>query len=183
MEEALAKAVSAPGTADQPVLLRLHRHPQGPDLGDCSAPGTATTGNPSRSTSTRCARPSRRGSSSTCSPTTRPTRPTADREGHRDDPAYERPRPGGPSPGSCRCIPPTWPRRPRSSSSTSGQHTARRSADGQGMVVTSSRLHAVRYKQAIDKLHQAQEGYTDIRPGGLLGQGHRRDGLTYTEPG
>ena len=36
-----------------------------------------------------------------------------------DDPAYEAPKAGGPSRVSCRCTLPTWPRRPRSSSSTS----------------------------------------------------------------
>ena len=49
------------------------------------------------------------------------------------------------------CTPTTSPRRPRSSSSTSASTPATRSAGaGKAMVVTSSRLHAVRYKQAID---------------------------------
>ena len=54
-------------------------------------------------------------------------------------------------PGSCRCTRRTWRRRPRSSSSTSAQRPPRK-IDGhaKAMVVTRSRLHAVRYKQAID---------------------------------
>jgi len=52
------------------------------------------------------------------------------------------------------------------------------------MVVTSSRLHAVRYKLAFDR-YIAENGYTDIRP--LVAfSGMVRDpetGLEYTEPG
>lgn len=52
------------------------------------------------------------------------------------------------------------------------------------MVVTSSRLHAVRYKLAFDR-YIAENGYTDIRP--LVAfSGTVRDpetGLEYTEPG
>ena len=52
------------------------------------------------------------------------------------------------------------------------------------MVVTSSRLHAVRYKQAFER-YIAENGYTDIRP--LVAfSGTVKDpdtGLEYTEPG
>ena len=52
------------------------------------------------------------------------------------------------------------------------------------MVVTSSRLHAVRYKLAFDR-YIAENGYTDIRP--LVAfSGTVRDpdtGIEYTEPG
>ena len=52
------------------------------------------------------------------------------------------------------------------------------------MVVTSSRLHAVRYKLAFEN-YIAENGYTDIRP--LVAfSGTVRDpdtGLEYTEPG
>ena len=52
------------------------------------------------------------------------------------------------------------------------------------MVVTSSRLHAVRYKLAFER-YIAENGYTDIRP--LVAfSGTVRDpdtGLEYTEPG
>lgn len=52
------------------------------------------------------------------------------------------------------------------------------------MVVTSSRLHAVRYKLAFDS-YIAENGYTDVRP--LVAfSGKVRDpdtGLEYTEPG
>ena len=45
---------------------------------------------------------------------------------------------------------------------------------GKAMVVTSSRLHAVRYKGAIDR-YIAEHGYTDIaRAGGLLRASGRR---------
>ncbi len=53
-----------------------------------------------------------------------------------------------------------------------------------GMVVTSSRLHAVRYKLAFES-YIAENGYTDVRP--LVAfSGKVRDpdtGLAYTEPG
>jgi len=55
---------------------------------------------------------------------------------------------------------------------------------GKAMVVTSSRLHAVRYKLAFER-YIAERGYTDIRP--LVAfSGTVRDpdtGLDYTEPG
>ncbi len=53
---------------------------------------------------------------------------------------------------------------------------------GKAMVVTSSRLHAVRYKQAIDA-YVAEKGYTDTRAlvafSGTVDDG----GLDFTEPG
>ena len=133
----------------------------------------------SRSTSTRCARPSRRASSSTCSPTTRPTRRYWRIEkAIDDDPEYDvgkaKPRH---RPVRVAAPAPTSPRRPRSSSSTSGSTPPHKiGGRAKAMVVTSSRLHAVRYKQAIDD-YIAEQGYTDLaRPGGLLRQGHRRHG-------
>ena len=42
------------------------------------------------------------------------------------------------------------------------EHTAKKiGGKAKAMVVTSSRLHAVRYKQAIDK-YIAEKGYTDV---------------------
>ena len=62
------------------------------------------------------------------------------------------------------------------------QASARR--QGKAMVVTSSRLHAVRYKLAFER-YIAENGYTDIRP--LVAfSGTVRDpdtGIEYTEPG
>ncbi len=82
-----------------------------------------------RSTSTRCARPSRRASSSTCSPTTRPTRRTGrSARRSRTIPSTTSARRGAPSPASSRSTPTTSPRRPRSSSSTSASTPATRSA-------------------------------------------------------
>ncbi len=61
--------------AAEPLPLRLHRHAQAEDS-RAVRHGGARTGSSSPSTSTRCARPSRRASSSTCLPATRPTRRT-----------------------------------------------------------------------------------------------------------
>ena len=87
----------------------------------------------------------------------------ADREGdHRRPRVPDRQGARGPSRGSCPCTPTTSPRRPRSSSSTSAPTPPTRSADmAKAMVVTSSRLHAVRYKQAIDE-YIAEKKYTDL---------------------
>ena len=57
-------------------------------------------------------------------------------------------------------------------------HARTRSAGrAKAMVVTSSRLHAVRYKQAIDTLHRREGLHRHRRAGGLLRQGDRRDGV------
>ena len=45
---------------------------------------------------------------------------------------------------------------------------------GKAMVVTSSRLHAVRYKQAIDRYLAEQRLHRHAGPGGVLGPGRRR---------
>ena len=66
------------------------------------------------------------------------------------------------------------------------RQSVRHRLDGKAkaMVVTSSRLHAVRYMQAF-QLYIAEHGYTDVRP--LVAfSGKVRDpktGLEYTEPG
>ncbi|HLJ25924.1 MAG TPA: type I restriction endonuclease [Candidatus Angelobacter sp.] len=66
------------------------------------------------------------------------------------------------------------------------RHSVKNRIDGKAkaMVVTSSRLHAVRFKLAFDR-YIAENGYTDVRP--LVAfSGTVRDpetGLEYTEPG
>ena len=141
------------GPAVEPVVLRLHRHAEGPHAGDVRHLQRRDRASTSRSTSTRCARRSRRASSSTCSPTTRPTRPSGgSRRRSQDDPEYDASEgAAGDRPVRVACTPTTSRRRPRSSSSTSAS-TPRKKIGGlaKAMVVTSSRLHAVRYKQAID---------------------------------
>jgi type I restriction enzyme R subunit len=73
-EAALWASALARGKHEEPVVLRVHRDPETQDAGDVRAdrrgPGRASSG---RSTRTRCARRSRRGSSSTCWRTTRRT--------------------------------------------------------------------------------------------------------------
>ena len=148
----------------QPLLLRLHRHPEGAHAGDVRHAQSRRPGSTSPSTSTRCARRSKRASSWTCSPTTRPTRPSG----------RSRRRP--------RTTPSTTPRKARRAIARFvslhphhlaqkaeiivehfRQHTAKEMGGlAKAMVVTSSRLHAVRYKQNIDKYIKAQ-GYTDIK--------------------
>ena len=55
-----------PRRAAEPVVLRVHRHPEGQDAG-AVRDARRRTARSTRSTSTRCARRSRRASSSTCS--------------------------------------------------------------------------------------------------------------------
>ena len=50
------------------------------------------------------------------------------------------------------------------------------------MVVTSSRLHAVRYKQAIDQVHR-EKGYADMHAlVAFSGKIDDENGLSFTEP-
>ena len=67
-----------------------------------------------------------------------------------DDPAYEAPKARRAIAQFVSLHPPTWPRRPRSSSSTSGAHRRQDRWQGQGDGGDLLRLHAVRYKQALD---------------------------------
>ena len=129
----------------------------------CSAARTRPPASSSRSTCTRCARRSRRGSSSTCWPTTSPTTPTSrSTRPSPTTPSSTRPGPARRSPGSCRCTSTTWPRRPRSSSSTSAATSPRKiGGQAKAMVVTASRLHALRYKQALDK-YCTEHGIGDV---------------------
>ena len=80
-----------------------------------------------------------------------------------DDPEYDAGKAqAGHRPVRHRCTRTTSRRRPRSSSSTSASTRATKiGGKAKAMVVTSSRLHAVRYKQAIDK-YIAEKGYADI---------------------
>ena len=128
VEEALAQIRRrAQWPPAEPLVLRLHRDAEGPDAGDVRTPQPADRSITSRSTSTRCARPSRRASSWTCSPTTRRTRPSGrSRRRPRKTPSTTPRRRGGRSRASSACIPITSPRRPRSSSSTSGSTRRRR---------------------------------------------------------
>ena len=74
-ETLLADAVAARRPPAEPVVLRVHRHPQGPHPG-VVRPARSRTASTIPSTCTRCARPSRRASSRTCWPTTSPTTAT-----------------------------------------------------------------------------------------------------------
>ena len=155
---------SRPRPPGQPLVLRFHRHPEGQDPRDVRDACNPATGKlralpplldaPGHRRGVHPGRPRQ---------TTPRTRPVADREGDRRRPRVRRPaRPGGPSPGSSPCTPPTSPRRPRSSSSTSARIPRTKiGGKAKAMVVTSSRLHAVRYKQAIDALHR-QAGLHDL---------------------
>ena len=112
----------------------------------------------SRSTCTRCARRSRRASSSTCSPTTRPTRRTSSIE--KAMPRRPRVRPGE---GEARRSPRFVTLHPHNLAQKAeidrrALPPARRApkigGQAKAMVVTARRLHAVRYKQALDTLHR-----------------------------
>ena len=127
-DAAAAGQRAAPGQAEEPVVLRVHRDPEAEDARDVRA-ARRRTGTSGRSTPTRCARPSRRASSSTCWRTTRPTAcTTSSPTPHpRNDPEWSRARAGRRWPGSPRCTRTSWRPRPRSSSSTSGRRPPARS--------------------------------------------------------
>ena len=107
-EEARGDGGGRPGPAGggaraaaEPELLRVHGDAEGADARTVrhARPGRRPLS--SRSTCTRCGRPSRRASSSTCSPTTRPTRRTSgSRRRSATTRSTRRRRLGAPSPGS-----------------------------------------------------------------------------------
>ena len=159
-----ARRRSDPRQAGQPVVLRVHRDPEGQDPGTVRRarprPGAAGRGAGwSRSTCTRCARPSRR---------VHPRRPRQLRHLHHLLPARQRPgvattprstraRPTPRSPGSSRCT----RRNLAQKAEIIVEHfrTVTRHEIGghaKAMVVTRSRLHAVRYKQAIERVHRRE---------------------------
>ncbi|MFL5862968.1 MAG: hypothetical protein ACJ780_19700 [Solirubrobacteraceae bacterium] len=78
-----------------------------------------------------------------------------------EDPEYAPARRGVRSPGSSAFTPTISRRRRRSSSSTSASTRKEVGGASKGMVVTSSRLHAVRDKQHIDK-YIREKGYAEI---------------------
>ena len=93
-----------------------------------------------------------------------------------DDPELRaRQGPTRPSPGSSSLHPSNLAQKAEIIVEHFRAHTAAKiGGQAKAMVVTSSRLHAVRYKQAIDD-YIAEQGYTDLADaGGVLGQGDRR---------
>ena len=79
-----------------------------------------------------------------------------------DDPEYDEARARRAIARFLTLHPHNLAQRARSSSSTSARTRRRRSAaEAKAMVVTSSRLHAVRIKQAIDR-YIAEHGYDDV---------------------
>ena len=124
------RSVAARGRQPNIELLRLHRHAQGPNAG-AVRPARTPTATTRPSTCTRCARRSRRASSSTCSPTTRRT-PCTGRWARRSrtTPSTTPARRSAPSPAGRRSTRTTSPRRPSSSWSTSATTPATRSAAG-----------------------------------------------------
>ena len=125
-----------------------------------SSARSAPTASSRPSTSTACARRSRRASSSTCSRTTRPTRPTGGcSRRSRTTRATTRRRPSTCSSRSSSCTRTRSARRSRSCV----EHFAAKvqgeiGGKAKAMIVTRSRLHAVRYKLAVDK-YLAERGY------------------------
>ncbi len=116
-----------------------------------SSDARSRVGPTSPSTSTRCARRSRRASSWTCSPTTRPTRPTgASRRPWRMTQVRRR-RLAGRSPASSPSTPNLAQKAEIIVEHFRAAHGQEMGGLAKAMVVTSSRLHAVRYKQEIDK--------------------------------
>ena len=164
VEEALAKAVARPRAAGQPLVLRLHRHAEGRtlELFGTSNPATGKY-EPFHLYSMRQA--IEEGFILDVLAVLHDLQDLlADREGRQRTTRLRGAEgPAGHRPVRVRCTRPTSPRRPRSSSSTSAP-TPRTKIGGKAkaMVVTSSRLHAVRYKQAIDA-YIAKKGYTDLR--------------------
>ena len=75
LEDRILAEMEKRGRLPNVEFLRLHGHAESPRPSSCSA-AKRPTGSSSRSTSTACARRSRRDSSSTCWRTTRRTRPT-----------------------------------------------------------------------------------------------------------
>ena len=137
--------------AAQPLLLRVHRHADTAHAGAVRHRHRRMA-SADRSTCTRCARPSRRASSSTCSSTTRRTascgrsRPERRRQGGRQEQGDPGHRPlrhpasedaGGEGPHHRRALP------ERVASKVGGKAKA--------MVVTPSRAQAVRTYFAIKK--------------------------------
>ena len=118
----------------------------------------------------------------------RTTRPTtsitaAQKRGGRPESAEEE---GGPRPSEIRKLPPSQHRAEDEVIVEHFRNKVRHRLDNRAkaMVVTASRLHAVRYKLSFERYIE-EKGYADIRP--LVAfSGTVRDpdtGLEYTEPG
>ena len=139
--------------------LRLHRHAEAEDAGALRH-ASAPTASSSRFTSTACARRSRRGSSSTCWRTTPPTRLLEPAQEDRGRPALRQAEGRLPAQVVRRAA----PARHRREGADHGRALRRAGRQGEiggrakAMIVTRSRLHAVRYKQAVDK-YLEERGY------------------------
>ncbi len=137
-----------------------------------------------RSTSTRCGRRSRRASSSTCSRTTRPTRRTSgSRRPSADDPEYDTARARQAIARFVTLHPHNLAQRAEIVVEHFRAHTAKKiGGRAKAMVVTSSRLHAVRYKLALDS-YIREHSYTDVRTLVAFSGKVLDEGDEFTEPG
>ena len=143
----------ARGRPGEPLVLRVHRDAEGEDARALRhARRRRRRPRTGRSTSTRCGRRSRRASSSTCSPTTRPTRPTSgSRRRSADDPEYDTAQARRAIARFVTLHPHNLAQKAEIIVEHFRAHTAKKiGGRAKAMVVTSSRLHAVRYKQALD---------------------------------
>ena len=187
VEEALAKAVGGAGPAAEPVVLRVHRDAEGARPWSCSArcdpadeavravppvldaPGDRGGLHPRRAGQLRHLRDVLAAS----------RRPIA------DDPEYDTAQGrGGDRP--VRVAAPTQPGpEGRDHRRALPRSTPPRKIGGRAkaMVVTSSRLHAVRYKQAIDALHRRARLRRRRRARRVLRHGRSTTASTFTEAG
>src|SRR5660397_14865 len=115
------------------------------------------------SISTACDRPSTRASSSTCCRTTPRIRPTPPDQVHRGRPQGGQAQSGAGAGPVHESAPAQYRSEDRGHDrALSPFHAAQDRRQAKAMVVTSSRLHAVRYKQAFDK-YITEKGYTGIK--------------------
>jgi type I restriction enzyme, R subunit len=140
--------------AEEREHLRLHRHAQGEDAGAVRhrrRPTAATR----RSACTACARRSRRGSSSTCWRTTPPTRRTGS-SSRRPRTTPVRAREGAPpAPGLRRAPRARHREKVRDHGGALPRERAHRiGGRAKAMIVTRSRLHAVRYQPGAGAVPQ-----------------------------
>ncbi|MEJ7695581.1 MAG: hypothetical protein WKF78_02755 [Candidatus Limnocylindrales bacterium] len=124
-----------------------------------------------RSTSTRCARRSRRASSSTCWRTTRPTTTYCEgrQGGRRTTPSTTTQGRGARSPASCRSTRTTSRRRPRSSSSTSAsahRHKIGGQAQGDGRHRSRGSTPSATSRRSTRTWRD--KGYADIKAAGRV---------------
>ena len=177
-QDLLARSLAGRGQPAEPVVLRVHRDAEGQDARAVrDADPKARSGASCRSTSTRCGRRSRRASSSTCSRTTRPTTTYFRLEkAITDDPEYD----DGAGAARDRALRDAAPAQPRAEGGDHRRalpraHGARRSAgEAKAMVVTSSRLHAVRLQAGDRPLHRREGLRRRPRARRVLRDGDRR---------